>query len=486
MAGPDIAVSDYAAHMPTISRRGLLTAAAAGGGLIVAWMLYPRNYEVPLEPRGGEQAFGAWLKIASNGIVTVAVPQLEMGQGVTTILPQIAATELGADWRQIAVQPAPPSGAYPNVPLATAWSPLWMPVLPKLGDNPATWPDSLIAGRWARSEAFNATAWGTTLDAYELPCREAAAAARAMLTMAAARRWGVTWEECEAEAGFIVHDAKRLSFGELAEEAATFSAPDPAPLRSTPAVERPVSLGMAEETAFPRLDLPAKVDGTFQFAGDVRLPGMVHASIRHGLIGRPYLESFDEEKTAPVRGLVGVVKSRRWLAAVAKDWWGAERALSLMNPRFSGPDPADSARHRDMLATAMDSEAPQEITRIGEPEPLLASTEYSERYEIEPAVHATLETTCATARYRADRLELWMAAQAPELARAASGQCGWPAPDRCRALSHAGRRELRCAAHAYPGHRSRADCQSHWQARAIDLAATSGCAGHPDAATGAD
>ena len=430
MAGPALAVSDIGGDRPTISRRGLLIGAAAGGGLIVAWMLYPRNYDVPLEPRRGEQAFGAWLKIASNGVVTVAVPQLEMGQGVTTILPQIAATELGADWRQIAVQPAPPSGAYPNVPLAAAWSPLWMPFLPKLGDDPASWPDSLIAGRWARSEAFNATAWGTSLDAYEAPCREAAAAARAMLAMAAAERWGVTWEQCEAEAGFIIYGAKRLSFGELAEEAAAFSPPDPPPLRSTLALERPVSLGPAEETAFPRLDLPAKVDGTFQFAGDVRLPGMVHASIRHGLIGRPFLESFDEEKTAPVSGLVGVVKSKRWLAAVAKDWWGAERALSLMNPRFSGPEPADSVRHREMLATAMESEEPQEIVRIGEPEALLADPEYSSRYEIEPAVHATLETTCATARYRQGRLELWMAAQAPEQARAAAAKAvGLPLTD---------------------------------------------------------
>ncbi|MXO86951.1 molybdopterin-dependent oxidoreductase [Altererythrobacter aurantiacus] len=408
-------------HGPKLSRRGLLVGAALGGGLIVAWMALPRDYEVPLAPGPGEYGFGAWLKIAANGVVTVAVPQLEMGQGITTILPQIAAVELGADWRQVAVQPTPPSGAYPNVPLAAQWAPLWMPFAASLASDPSSWPDSLIAGRWARSEAFAATASGTSLDAYEMPAREAAAAARAMLAMAAAERWDVTWEELEAENGFIIHGDRRLSFGELAEEAATFSPPDPPPLRSMPAQERPVALGPVEPSAFPRLDAPAKVDGTFQFAADVRLPGMVHASIRHGLLGRPILESFEEENTASVRGLVGVVRSKRWLAAVATNWWAAESALAVMNPRFSGPDPVDSERNREMLATAMETEEPLEVIRLGEGE-FLRPSEYTARFEIEPAVHATLETTSVTARYRQGRLELWMAAQAPEAARRAAAK----------------------------------------------------------------
>ena len=73
-------------------------------------------------PAQGEIAFDAWLKIAADGVVTVAVPQLEMGQGVSTLLPQVVAMELGADWRQVAVEPAPVSGAYANLPLAARWA----------------------------------------------------------------------------------------------------------------------------------------------------------------------------------------------------------------------------------------------------------------------------------------------------------------------------------------------------------------------------
>ena len=65
-----------------VTLRGLLAGAAAGGGLVVAWWLMPRSYRTPLVEARGEHVFGAWLKIASDGVVTVAVPQLEMGQGI--------------------------------------------------------------------------------------------------------------------------------------------------------------------------------------------------------------------------------------------------------------------------------------------------------------------------------------------------------------------------------------------------------------------
>lgn len=174
-----------------VSRRGLLAGAAVGGGLLVAWWLMPRSYRTPLVAASGEHVFGAWLKIASDGVVTVAVPQLEMGQGITTLLPQIVAYELGADWRQIAVEPAPVSGAYGNVPLAAKWISLWDPSL--AGLSPST--DALMAERFAGAQRFAATADGTSLAAYEQPCREAAAAARAMLAQEAASRWGVPYEE---------------------------------------------------------------------------------------------------------------------------------------------------------------------------------------------------------------------------------------------------------------------------------------------------
>ena len=100
------------------TRRGLLIGALAGGGLLVGWSLVPRRYAMPLDPAPGETAYNAWIKIARDGVVSVAVPQCEMGQGITTLIPQIVAVELGADWRQIAVEPAAISPAYANPVIA--------------------------------------------------------------------------------------------------------------------------------------------------------------------------------------------------------------------------------------------------------------------------------------------------------------------------------------------------------------------------------
>ena len=60
--------------------------------------------------------------------------------------------------------------------------------------------------------------------------------------------------------------------------------PDPPPLRPESPAERAAQFPdpAAPQTAFPRLDLPSKVDGSYLFAGDVRLPNMAYAAIRHG------------------------------------------------------------------------------------------------------------------------------------------------------------------------------------------------------------
>src|SRR5204862_3295492 len=113
----------------------------------------------------------------------------------------------------------------------------------------------------------------------------------AMLAMAAADRWNVEWDECDTQAGFVVHGERRLSFAALAEDAAGYSPPDPPPLRSEPPADTLPAFSDPEELliSYPRLDLPSKVDGSHLFAGDVRLPGMAYAAIRHGPVDRAEL-----------------------------------------------------------------------------------------------------------------------------------------------------------------------------------------------------
>ncbi len=402
-----------------ISRRGLFIGTGTTGALLLGWALTPRSFAPPLASGRDEVAFDAWLKIGQDGVVTVAVPELEMGQGVTTLIAQIIAAELGADWRQVAVEPAPISGAYANAVLAARWSALWMPAFA----GAAAAPDSLLARRFAQSEEFIVTADGTTLAAYEQLARIAAASARAMLAKAAADSWDVAWEECEAQGGFILHGKKRLPFGALVTAAAGFDPPDPAVVRAVSLAERPAEYPAGSVPSYPRLDLPAKADGSYNFAGDVRLPDMVFAAIRHGPIGEAKLGGFDEAAAKGVQGFIGLVRNQRWLAAAAQDWWGAERALSLIAPRFTASNWADSGKIDQLLGDALHRGKAVRIAELGDPDTMLAG-KFAQacRYDISPALHATLETASATARFKDGRLELWLASQAPTAARRAAAR----------------------------------------------------------------
>lgn len=405
-----------------ITRRGLITGAAAGGGLLVAWWFLPRRYPNPLEAASGEHVFDAWIKIAEDGVVSVAVPQLEMGQGITTLIPQIVAQELGADWRQVAVEPAPIAAAYPNIPLARKWAELWEPLAARLSDT----TDAMLSESFARSRRFSATADGTSLAAYEEPARYAAAAARAMLAQQAADQWSTNWEECSVARGIVSWNERTATFGELAAGAANQSPPDPPPLRPDVPSENPLVTEAAGQDAapiaFPRIDLPSKVDGSFRFAGDVRLPGMVYAAIRHGPNNGGELESFDETAVADINGIVGAVRTKRWLAVAATTWWAAERALDAMAPQFTASYPVESDVIESRLDTLLTSGDSFKMAETGFGEEALARVDIARRYNLEPAHAAPVETASAAARWADGKLELWIASQAPEQARASAAK----------------------------------------------------------------
>ena len=396
-----------------LTRRGILIGALAGGGLAVGYFLRPRHFPLPLSPGHDEYAFSAWIKIAADGVISVAVPQVEMGQGITTLIPQIAAYELGADWRQVAVEPTPPSAFYANQVLAARWAPLWMPLLPAFADE----PDSAITRGWAQDTRFNVTADGTSVAAYEQPVRIAAASARAMLMQAAAARWSMEWEQCEAEAGFVTHADKRLSFGELAREASGYSPPDPPPLRPQPPSESPAGFVAGAPFDRRRLDLPSKVDGSWVFAGDVRIPGMVHASIRHAPLGSARLPGIEDDAARGLRGFLRFVRHENWIAAAARDWWTADTALTRAVPGYRTSGGVDSSQVDTALDEALRKGDAERIHAHGDIDLVEGGLPVQIRYEVSPALHCTVETASATARLEDGRLEVWVGTQAPETAR---------------------------------------------------------------------
>src|ERR1700710_1505873 len=146
---------------PLLTRRNLLIGGGGGVGLLVAWAVWPRDYAANLTAAKGEHVLNAWLKIGEDGHVAVAVPQAEHGQGVYTTLPQIVADELGADWRTVAVEPAPLNPLYANPMAADV---LFEGVFDAL-------PEALRTSHAART-ALELTGGSTSVRAFENDLRQ--------------------------------------------------------------------------------------------------------------------------------------------------------------------------------------------------------------------------------------------------------------------------------------------------------------------------
>ncbi|GAC1574926.1 MAG: xanthine dehydrogenase family protein molybdopterin-binding subunit [Sphingomicrobium sp.] len=379
-----------------LDRRTLLIGGGAGIGLVVVLAAWPRHVGSGLRTSDKEAVLGPFIKVAENGRVTVAVPQAETGQGTWTGLAQIVADELGAKWETMAVEPAPSSPLYAN------------PLIDVAGLRPWT-----VRETRAR---LRVTAGSTSIRAYEQPLRQAAAAARGLLIAAAAKRWDVAAAECDTADGAVVHEGKRLSFGALAADAA-----DRAP---APVAVRAAGSGKLAGQELARLDLPPKSDGSMRFAADVRLPGMLFASLRMAPPGGT-LREFSETAARRVAGVRDVIVGDSWLAAIGETWWAAEKALVVADPRFSGPDGIDIVAVTKAMNDAIERGGADTIYARGGADVAAAQAKtLTAEYRIAPGQHIGLEPQCATVRFAGDRLEVWAPAQAPEFARAAAAAAG--------------------------------------------------------------
>ena len=393
-----------------VSRRKLLIGGGAGVGLLLGWGIWPRSYRPNVTAAPGESLFNAFLKIGIDGHVTVIVPQAEMGQGVWTTLPQILADELGADWRTVAVEPAPISPLYANDFLIAESA---REALPSMLQGVGAWAARQVAIR----SALMITGGSSSVRGFERRLREAGAAARVLLCMAAGNRLDSDWQACDTEQGFVVRGNDRLRFGELAADAATLTPPDDLPLR-------PIGTGRISGQHMPRLDLPSKVDGSARFTADVRLPDMVYASAIMGPAGDCRLDRIDEAAAKKVHGVIGVVRDPRWVAVVAETWWAADRGVNASKPRFRthGALP-DSASVQHALTTALDGDGGSTMASRGDlGQAFGGQGVLGADYSVSFAQHAPMEPLTATARLTGDRLEIWVPTQAPGLARAAAAR----------------------------------------------------------------
>ncbi len=310
-----------------------------------------------------------WLVLQRDGTVGVRVGKVEIGQGITTALAQIAAAALGVDFGRIRM-----------LPIDTATSP----------------NEGVTAG------SLSVQAAGAAL-------RQACTEARALWCAAAAERLGVpaerlveadgTWRAPGADG--VVRLADLADAGVLERDARGDVAPPREPDRGI--VGR----------SLPRLDLPDKLAGRARFIHDLRLPGM-----RWGRVLRPpspaaQLVDVDLDAVRARPGVVAVVRDGCFVGVVADDEWRAELALRKLAagarwsegatlpdahalPAFLRKGPCETRTYAQQQAAA--------------PLPPVARR-FTARYARPYLAHASIGPSCALARHSDARLEVWTHSQ---------------------------------------------------------------------------
>jgi isoquinoline 1-oxidoreductase beta subunit len=418
-------------------RTWLLGATAATGALLVGWGVAPQRSRLGagglMLPTGGEVALNGWIKIAGDGSVVLAMPRSEMGQGVHTALPMLAAEELDVPLSAMRIEQAGADAIYGNVAMLVASLP-FHPLEQEHEDGFGR----VKAGQWlvgkvARELGINATGGSSSIaDGWEV-VRFAAATARASLLGAASLQWKLPLSELTARDGLVTHPSGRSArYGELAKAAA-----------ATPPGQ--VTLKARKDwkligQAAARLDVPAKVDGSARFGLDVRLPGMKFAVVRlcpmlGGSPGR-----LDAKAALAMPGVDRLVMlpayagSTAGFAVVGGSYWHARQAAQAVQVEWHRRPgkPVDSRRIEDSLRRAVEHESGFTFHSRGQIDAAEAKAakvieaEYSAPY----LAHAALEPMNCTARVAGGKVDIWVPTQVPQMCRAAAARvAGVPLDD---------------------------------------------------------
>lgn len=363
-----------------LTRRELLKVGAlAGGGLVLGIALTGRGRaetaDAPALSPETPFAPNAWIRIHGDGRIVLEVARSEMGQGVMTSLCMLIAEELEVPLGRVQTEFAPADPAYVN----------------RLLGQQATGGSTSVREAWTN-------------------LREAGAVARDLLVRAAALTWRVPESECRARDARVAHaDGKRsLSYGELAALAATLPVPDSAFLKEA-------SEWRLIGTDQPRLDTPDKVAGRARFGIDVRLPGMVFASIERCPIFGGRVRRWDAAAAKASPGVIDVLKVDSGIAVVARDTWSALRARQALKVEWDpvGNGRVDSAAIRLRFRKALEKRGTVARSE-GDAKAVLAlaATQVEAEYEVPFQAHACMEPMNCTARVTADRCEVYVPTQA--------------------------------------------------------------------------
>jgi isoquinoline 1-oxidoreductase subunit beta len=346
----------------------------SGGGLFLASFIPLENiFSAP----GDEPKIFApsvYLKIDSNGIVTVIFHRSELGQGAKTGLPMLVAEELEVDWEKIIIEQSDAD--------------------PKFG-NQSTGGSTSVRLNWE-------------------PLRIAGATARVMLITAAASRWGTAPENCFAENGFVINklNNKKLSYGELVEDASKLPVPKNVKLKD------PKDFKLIGRRIH-RVDTPDKIYGKAKFGIDIIIPGICYAAVSRSPVFGGKIKTFNAAKTKYLPGIIDVVQISNGIAVVADSTWHAFNGRDALSIEWDfGPNANINTEdiRKDLInqtkAEGFEWEGRGNINIPLEGEKFVEAT-----YEVPFITHAPLEPMNCVALVEDGKAEIWAGSQTPQNAQ---------------------------------------------------------------------
>ncbi|MGK0269717.1 MAG: isoquinoline 1-oxidoreductase beta subunit [Cocleimonas sp.] len=398
-----------------ITRRTFLVAATAiTGGVLFGTYKYKQALPNPL--LDGDDALepdfsslNPYIKIDQEG-VTIITPRAEMGQGIHSTLAMMVAEELDLDWKTIKTEHGPASNSYyvgimlealaghqyDHGAMATR--------IRSLSHIPAKFLGLQITGGSQ-----------STPDGF-IKMRSAGASARLALTLAAAEEWGVKATTLKTEDGHVINpnNSEKLSYTALAVKAATIEVPSDPPLRD-PSQWRYIGKSV------PRIDIPAKTNGSAEFAIDVIKEGMLHATVKMSPRFGAGIKSSDVTKAEAMPGVERIIKIENngletGFAVIANNTWRAFKAADAIEVEWDTASyPADTAGIMKAYEDSFATEPNGSFDEKGDVELIFADAgdQIEAEYRVPHLAHSTMEPMSAVAQVKDGRADIWTGAQAP-------------------------------------------------------------------------